>query len=294
MENRAGMDTARTLRPGDGDFPERLTRIPGAPATLRLRGRMGSPVARVALVGSRDPDEYGRDMARRLARGLVRAGVSVVSGGARGIDAEAHEGALEAGGHTVSVLASGVDLPSPRGHLDLFDRILDAGGALLSEYDDGTPACGFRFVERNRIVSGLCDAVVVVRAGRRSGALITAGLAREQHRPLLAVPGDADHPLSEGPLRLLREGARLAAEPADVLACLGLAPGQQPELPMVQLAPATQALLGALTAAPRHLSEVARIAGRTAGEALAGLLALELDGLCEQRPGQRFVRRGGE
>jgi len=214
------------------------------------------------------------------------------SGGARGIDAEAHEGALEAGGHTVAVLASGVDRPTPLGNLDLFERILAAGGALLSEYPDGTDARGYQFVERNRIVSGLCDAVVVVRAGRGSGALITAGLARDQRRPLLAVPGDADHPLSEGPLRLLREGALLAAEPGDVLACLGLAPGQQVELPLGQVSPEAQGLLGALTASPRHLSELARAAGRTTGEALAGLLVLELDGLCEQRPGQRFVRRG--
>ncbi len=286
------METARTLQPGDGIFPEPLTRIPGPPASLRLRGQMGTPVARVAIVGSRDADEYGRDMARRLARGLARAGVSVVSGGARGVDAEAHEGALEAGGHTVVVLAGGVDQPTPIGNRDLFERILAAGGALLSEYVDGTAVRDFRLVERNRIVSGLSDAVVVVRAARGSGALITAGLARDQRRALLAVPGDADHPLSEGPLRLLREGARLAAGPADVLACLGLAPGQQPELPMGEVAPAARALLGALTASPRHLSEVARAAGRTTGEALAGLLALELDGLCEQRPGQRFVRRG--
>ncbi len=286
------METARTLRPGDGHFPECLARIPGPPASLRLRGHLGTPVARVAIVGSRDADEYGRDMARRLARGLARAGVSVVSGGARGIDAEAHEGALEAGGHTVAVLGSGVDRPGPGANRDLFERLLASGGALLSEYPDGTPALGFRMVERNRIVSGLGDAVVVVRAARGSGALITAGLARAQGRPLLAVPGDAGHPLSEGPHQLLREGAGLAADPADVLACLGLAPGQQPELPLGDLSPSAGRLLAALTASPRHLSEVARAAGRSASEALAGLLALELDGLCEQRPGQRFVRRG--
>jgi DNA processing protein len=286
------MDAARTLWPGDGTFPDLLARIPGPPASLRLLGHLGAPVARVAIVGSRDPDEYGRDMARRLARGLVRAGLSVVSGGARGIDAEAHEGALEAGGHTVAVLGGGVERPTPRGNADLFDRILAAGGALLSEYDDTVLARDFQFVRRNRIVSGISDAVVVVRAARGSGALITAALARDQRRPLLAVPGDADHPLSEGPLRLLREGARLAAEPADVLACLGLAPGQQPELPVADVAPSARSLLGALTAAPRHLAEVARAAGVSPGEALAGLLALELDGLCEQRPGQRFVRRG--
>jgi len=285
------MDLARTLHPGDGTFPGALTRIPGPPASLRLRGVLGSPVARVAIVGARDADEYGRDMARRLARGLARAGVSIVSGGARGIDAEAHEGALEAGGHTVVVLGCGVDQPTPRSQRILFERVLEAGGALLSEYEDGTPVRDFRLVERNRLVSGLADAVVVVRASRTSGALITAALARRQGRPLLAVPGEAGHPLSEGPLRLLREGARLAAEPADVLGCLGLAAGQQAELPLGDLAPPARALLGALSLAPRHVAEVASLALQTTSEALAGLLMLELDGLCEQRPGQRFVRR---
>ena len=136
------MDTARTLRPGDGAFPEPLTRIPGPPASLRLRGHLGTPVARVAIVGSREADEYGRDMARRLARGLARAGVSVVSGGARGIDAEAHEGALEAGGHTVAVLGGGVDRPGPGGNRDLFERLLASGGALLSEYAGRNPGAG--------------------------------------------------------------------------------------------------------------------------------------------------------
>jgi len=286
------MDSARSLRPGDGEYPEQLTRIPGAPASLWLRGQLGRPVARVAVVGSRDADEYGRDMARRLARGLVRAGVSVVSGGARGVDAAAHQGALEAGGHTVVVLAGEVERPTPQGNDDLFSRILAAGGGLVSEYDAGTPPLPFRFVERNRIVSGMSDAVVVVRAGRGSGALLTAAFARDQRRPLLAVPGDADHPLSEGPLQLLREGAHLAAGAHDVLGCLGLAPGQQQELALGEVAPSARALLGALAASPRHVSEVARAAGRTVGEALVGLLALELDGLCEQRPGQRFVRRG--
>jgi DNA processing protein len=286
------MDTARTLLPGDGEFPGPLTRIPRPPASLRLRGHMGNPAARVAIVGTRDADEYGRDMARRLARGLARAGVSVISGGARGVDAAAHEGALEAGGHTVAVLAGEVERPTPRGNHDLFDRILAAGGALLSEDQPGFPLLPFRFVERNRIVSGLSDAVVVVRAGRGSGALLTAAFARDQHRPVLAVPGDVDHPLSEGPLRLLREGAGLAAEAADVLDRLGLAPGRQPELALGALDPAARTLLAALAVSPRHVSEVARAAGRSPGEALAGLLALELDGLCEQRPGQRFLRRG--
>ena len=285
------LDQVRTLLPGDGEFPEALTRIPRPPGSLRLRGALGAPRARVAIVGAREADEYGRDLARRLARGLARAGISIVSGGARGIDAEAHEGALEAGGHTVAVLACGVDRPTPRGNRVLFERILEAGGGLLSEYPDGTETRDYQFVERNRLVSGVSDAVVVVRAGRGSGALITARLARLQQKPLLAVPGEVDHPLSEGPLGLLREGARLATGPEDVLECLGLAPAQQVELPLGDLASPARELLGALTLAPRHLAEVARDARLSTGEALAGLLVLELDGLCEQRPGQRFVKR---
>jgi DNA processing protein len=285
------LDQVRTLQPGDEAFPEALTRIPRPPGSLRLRGALGAPRARVAIVGARESDEYGRDLARRLARGLARSGLSIVSGGARGIDAEAHEGALEAGGHTVAVLASGVDLPTPRGNRILFDRILEAGGGLLSEYPDGTAPRDFQYVERNRLISGVSDAVVVVRAGRDSGALITARLALLQGKPLLAVPGEVDHPLSEGPLRLLREGARLATGPQDVLECLGLASEQQVELPLGDLAPSSRELLGALTLAPRHLAEVAREARLTTAEALAGLLVLELDGLCEQRPGQRFVKR---
>jgi DNA processing protein len=283
---------ASTLRPGDGRYPAALARLPGAPASLRLRGSLGAARHRVAVVGSRDTDRYGRDTARGLARGLARAGVSVVSGGALGVDAAAHEGALEAGGHTVAVLGCGVDVAYPASHRELFERILAAGGGLLSEYEDGARAATWTFPDRNRIVAGMCDAVVVVRAGPRSGALITAAHARTFGVPVLAVPGDVDQELAEGPLALLRSGARLAASADDVLALLGLAPGAQPELPLAGLDPRARALLGALSRSPRHVDELARAAGVPAGAALAGLLALELDGLCEQRPGLEFLRRG--
>jgi len=288
------MKSARTIRPGDGHFPSTLARIAGAPTSLRLLGDLGRPAVRVAIVGSRDTDRYGRDTARRLARGLARAGVSVVSGGALGIDAAAHEGALEAGGHTVAVLGCGLDVTYPAGHRDLFARIVEAGGALLSEYEDGAHATGWTFPQRNRIVSGLSAAVLVVRAGAKSGALITAEHARAQGVPVLAVPGDVDEPLSAGPNRLLKEGARVVTEPADVLDLLGLAPGAQPELPLTgpgALDEVGRALLAALSLAPRHADAVALAAGLAPGPALAGLLRLELDGLCEQRPGLNFVRR---
>jgi DNA processing protein len=285
------VDDLRTLIPGDGHFPAALLRARPPPRRLRLRGDLGAPVRRVALVGARATDGYGRDMARGLARGLARAGVSIVSGGALGVDAEAHEGALEAGGHTVAVLGCGVDVAYPASHRDLFARILAGGGALLSELDDGTPGARWTFPERNRLVAALCDAVVVVRAGARSGALITAGQARACGVPLLAVPGDADQELSQGPLALLRAGARLAAEAADVLEVLGIRPGTQPELPLPALPPEQASLLSALGDAARHADELAGAAGLGPGAALAGLLGLELAGLAEQRPGLRFRRR---
>jgi DNA processing protein len=285
------MKAARSIRPGDGPYPARLGRLADRPTELRVRGELRPELRRVAVVGSREADAYGEEMARELAAGLARAGVSVVSGGARGVDAAAHLGALEAGGHTVAVLGTGVDVAYPARHRDLFERILEAGGALVSELADGAGARREHFPRRNRLVSGMSEAVVVVQAARGSGALITARWARAQGVPLLAVPGDAREPLSEGPIELLRRGAGVAATAADVLAAIGVeaAPEAQLALPDLEAGPA--ALLEALSARPRHADEVARRARVGPGAALAGLLALELEGLCEQRPGQYFLRR---
>ncbi len=285
------MEAPRTIRPGDGPYPAALARIPDRPAEMRMSGSLGEPRARVAVVGARLTDEYGADLARDLAAGLARAGVSVVSGGARGVDAAAHEGALGAGGHTVVVLGTGVDVAYPAGHRELFERILAAGGALLSEQPDGTRGWKANFPRRNRIVSGMSDAVVVVRAGERSGALITAEWARSQGVPVFAVPGDVRDPLSAGPLGLLRRGARLATSAQDVLEPLGITAAAAPQLELPVLSAGASALLSALGRRPRHADEVARAAGVAPGAALAGLLSLEIEGLCEQRPGHYFLRR---
>ena len=289
------MTTARTIRRGEAGFPSRLSRCADSPAELRVRGDLGSPPARVAIVGSRHPDVYGTEVARELAVGLARAGISVVSGGAQGVDAAAHEGALAAGGHTVAVFGCGLDVSYPASHAGLFSRIVDAGGALVSEYPDAQEGRRWTYPERNRIVSGMSDAVVVVRAGARSGALLTAERARAQGVPVLAVPGDVTSPLSQGPLALLRGGARAVGSAEDVLAELGLA--GQLALPGAGAAEAPPlegpeaAVWAALGRLPRHADEIAREAGLPPGPALAALLTLELEGRCEQRPGQHFVRR---
>jgi DNA processing protein len=284
------VESARTLRPGDGLYPDALAQIAERPAELRVRGSL-SGGRRVAIVGSRHPDEYGGDLARSLAEGLARAGLSVVSGGALGVDAVAHEAALDAGGHTVAVLGTGVDRVHPASHRALFARILASGGALVSEQPDGTPGWRGNFPARNRIISGLSEAVIVVRAGDRSGALITASWARSQGVPVLAVPGDVRDELSAGTTALLKGGARAVASAADVLAALGLDAPEERQLPLPALAGDESALMSVLARRPRHADEVARAAGVTPGAALAALLVLEVRGLCEQRPGHYFLRR---
>ena len=290
------MELARTIQPGDGEYPERLARLADHPVELRVRGALGRFPRRVALVGARVTDEYGEDLARTFGAGLARAGICVVSGGARGVDAAAHRGALEAGGHTVAVLGTGVDVCYPADHRALYADILAAGGALVSELPDGTRGHRHHFPARNRIIAGLSDAVVVVRARARSGALITASWARSQGTPLFAVPGDVRDDLSAGPHELLRTGAAVASSVADVLAGLGLdAEPAQRALPGIEAVGVDgSALLRVLTRRPRHADEVARAAGLPTGAALAGLLSLELGGLCEQRPGHYFLRRTGE
>jgi DNA processing protein len=282
---------ARTLRPGDGQYPARLAGIQRRPALLRVRGELGTRRA-VAIVGTRNPDAYGGDMARELAAGAVRAGLTVVSGGALGVDAAAHRGALDAGGHTVVVLGTGVDVFFPAVNRPLFQAVLASGGALVSEQPDGTPGWKANFPARNRIIAALAEAVVVVQAKEKSGALITASWARSLGVPVLAVPGDARDPLSAGPIGLLRAGALVAAEAGDLLRVLGIEAAPPPQLELPALEGDENAVLATLGRRPRHADEVARAAGVSPGAALAALLALELRGLCEQRPGHLFVRRG--
>jgi DNA processing protein len=288
------MHPARTILPGENGWPSKLSAVPEAPMRLRVRGDLGrAGERRVAIVGSRRADPYGVEMAGAIARDLARAGVCIVSGGAEGIDAAAHRGALDAGGRTIAVLGTGVDLVYPAAHRTLFARILEAGGALVSEYDDGSPAAPWTFPKRNRIVSGMSEAVVVARAGEQSGALITAAWARRQGVAVFAVPGDVREEGSAGPVSLLRQGAKVAAGAPDVLEHLGLA-GQLSlpvEAAQPDLAGDEAALFGALGRLPRHADEIARAAGVPPAVALSALLTLELRGLCEQRPGHYFLRR---
>ncbi len=213
----------RLIAPGEPEFPELLRQIPDPPLALYLKGRLPAAPA-VAMVGSRRASARGRAAARDFAAELARTGVVVVSGLAYGIDAAAHEGALDGGGATVAALASGLDRPSPAGNRRLAERILAGGGAWLSEYPPGTQALARHFPERTRLISGLARLTLVVEAREASGTLWTARHALEQDRDLLVVPGPIDSDQYRGSNRLLRDGAAPVLEAADLLLALGLEP----------------------------------------------------------------------
>ena len=213
---------ARVVLPGDDEYPSRLAGIANPPQLLYLRGQIAPEARRVAVVGSRDADEGGLEIARGFGDALARAGVAVVSGGARGIDTAAHEGALWGEGSTIAVLGCGIDVCYPPGNAGLFERMARGAGAIVSELPPGTPPQQRNFPRRNRTIAGLSDAVVVVRAALRSGALITADHAAQQGRILFAVPGEVGQALASGPNELLRLDAAYPATSAlDVLERLG-------------------------------------------------------------------------
>lgn len=200
------------------DFPPLLGRIPSAPAALFVRGDITALWRpQIAIVGSRNASAGGRATARDFASALVRAGMTITSGMAEGIDGAAHAAALDAGGLSVAVVGTGADVIYPRKHMRLVERLLEQQGALVSEFPLGTPGKPENFPRRNRIISGLCLGTLVVEAGLQSGSLITARLASEQGREVFAIPGSIHNPMARGCHRLLRDGAKLVESAADVL-----------------------------------------------------------------------------
>lgn len=278
-------------------YPAPLRSIPDSPALLYFCGGLqGLERPAVAIIGARTATEYGRRISAMLAADLVTAGMVVVSGGAYGIDAAAHRGALQAGGETIAVLGCGVDRVYPRSHAGLFREIIDHG-ALVSEYPLGTPPEGFRFPARNRIISGLVKGVVVVEATEKSGSLITARLALDQGREVFAVPGRIDSPKSVGTHRLLQQGAHLVQTAEDILEGLSWTNGmfgadRKPERGdgSPALPPREQLLLDHLDAYPRDIDSIVRNTDFTIVELHSLLLQLELKGLVRQLSGQQYER----
>lgn len=292
QEERIQMFTTR-----EDIYPTLLKQIYDPPGTLFYRGVLPQATRpHVAIVGSRHPTPYGRDVAAWFARDLARAGVVIVSGLAHGIDGIAHEAALEAGGTTLAVLAGGVDMKSvyPSFHRHLAEQIVGTGGALLSEFPIGSQAFKHHFPFRNRVVAGLSVATLVVEAAAKSGSLITAKSALEHGRDVFAVPGNIRSEMSEGPHMLLRQGAALATSPDDILTFLGATPLLAP--PTSALAPPTdpdaKLVFEALGAEPLYADEIAWTTMLDTGRVNAALGMLELEERVKNVGGRRYIKLG--
>jgi len=283
---------ARVLTLEDPGYPRQLRNIADPPPVLYLKGDLSpSDDPAIAIVGTRRPTVYGRQAAEVFARGLAENGITVVSGLARGIDTAAHRAALDAGGRTLAVLGSGLDIMYPSENRRLAAEIA-AHGAVISEFALGTQPDGVNFPRRNRIISGLSAAILVVEAGDTSGALITAEFALEQGRDVFAVPGNIFSPASRGPNRLISDGAKPACELRDLLEELNLemaaehleARGAIPE------SETEAAILRCLGHEPLHIDEIRRAVCLPMSVVSSTLTMLELKGLARQAGGMNYVR----
>ncbi len=279
-----------TLASNEPDFPAGLAELRHCPPVLFGQGELvPDDWPAVAVVGTRRPSAYGRQVAEKLARQLAENGVTVVSGLARGIDTCAHRGALQGGGRTVAVLGSGIDICYPPENLRLLQEIASRG-AVLSEFNLGVGPVPMNFPRRNRIVSGLAGVVVAVEAGERSGVLNTVVWAKSQGREVFAVPGRITDQTSTGCNRLLQQGARLLADVTDILECLGVARRSAEGCGAV-LDAEQRRVLDFLSGDPAHVDEICAGLKVPVATLLGTLMQLEMQGLVRQLPGKLFVRQ---
>jgi DNA processing protein len=279
----------------DESYPTQLKEIASAPPVLYVRGDKSILSNKsLAVVGSRKFTEYGQRVTENLTRDLTRAGLTIVSGLALGIDGIAHRAALDAGGLTAAVLGTGIDDATiyPREHFNLAQRIIENGGALITEQPPKTPSLKQNFPARNRIMSGLALGTLVIEAAESSGSLITANFALEQNREVFAVPGDIFSPQSTGANLLLKRGAKLVSSAADILEELSIS-HSQPELPLKIFEPKTDAektLWKALSNEPLHIDKISKLTKLDTATVASVLSALEIDGAVKNIGGQNFIR----
>lgn len=291
--------------PAEADYPRLLREIPDPPPVLyycgdpKLVKDLGTLPA-IAIVGTRDPSDYGRRWTRKISSALAQNGFIVVSGLADGIDSEAHRNCIESGGKTVAVLGTGVDVVYPSTNRRLYQEVLENGLA-LSEYPAGTQPDRTHFPRRNRIVAGLCRAVLVLEAPKKSGALITAYLANDYGRDVYALPGSLDNLKSKGCLALISKGAQMILGEAELLEMLGTMPQldypvmEATQLPLIDLSAELSQVLQSVNAIV-HSNKVDAAAfdtivqqtGMLAGSVSGALLQLEMLGLVSQLPGMRY------
>ena len=292
----AKLDAAgiRVLTLAEEAYPLELKRIYDPPPVLYWRGcRLPGEGLKIAIVGTRRATAYGLKVAAELAADLAVAGVGVVSGLARGIDAAAHRGALQGQGATWGILGCGVDVIYPPEHRELYRQVMDSG-AIISEFPPGTPPDAGHFPARNRIISGLTSGTVVVEAAAKSGALITADLALEQNRDVFAVPGPITSRSSQGANELIKQGARVVTGVEDILAEYTTASlwslSRAEQEVAVALTTTEEQVLAGLSVMPVHLDALLATAGLPPGELNTALLQLEMRQLVRRLPGGFYVR----
>ncbi len=286
----------RYLTIWDEEYPALLKRIPDPPVVLFYRGTIRPEHGQaIAVVGTRTPSNYGKVVTSEIVRQLVSHGFTIVSGMARGVDAIAHHTAIQAGGETLAVLGNGVDRCYPADNRSLYESI-PKHGALLSEFFLGTGPDAANFPRRNRIISGMALGTLVVEAGERSGALITAYYALNHNREVFAIPGNITSPRSRGTNRLIQQGAKLVRHVEDILEELpktaGASPPSKPaerELPE-NLTELERKILNRLSGDPLHIDRLVMELRESPSVILSELLTLELMGLVQQLPGKMFVR----
>ena len=279
----------------DEAYPTQLKEIASAPPVLYIRGdRDILSNKSIAIVGSRKFTEYGRRVTENLTRDLVRAGLTIVSGLALGIDGIAHRAALDAGGLTAAVLGTGIDDATiyPREHFNLAKSIIENGGALITEQPPKTPSLKQNFPARNRIMAGLALGTLVIEAAENSGSLITAGFALEQNREVFAVPGDIFSPQSTGTNRLIKNGAKLVTSAADILEELNIS-RTQPALALKIFEPKTdeeKIIWKNLSNEPLHIDKISKMTRLDTAAVASVLSALEIEGAVKNIGGQNFIR----
>ena len=284
-----------------GNYPQYLKEIFAPPPVIFVRGDISVfSLHAVAMVGTRSPTVYGKNIATAITRELVEHGLAVVSGLALGIDTIAHQTCVEHGGRTVAVLGCGIDRIYPSSNAPLSKKICDCGGAVVSEFPMGTPPEAFNFPRRNRIISGLSAGVCIVEGGEKSGSLITAHYALQQGRDVFAVPGPVTSPLSTGTFNLIKDGAIPARNGHEIAEALSLI--EHPRLkartscgpvlsaPLSLLSETEQTVYNALSEAPRRVDELSALIGRPVMQLFDVLLNLELKGLARQMSGGLYKR----
>lgn len=292
-ENRLKARKIKYIYPGHECYPDRLYDIPDPPMLLFAVGDIDvlkCHVPTVAVVGARKASLYGRSVADRIAGDMVRAGVTVVSGMALGIDGVAHRAALREKGQTIAVLGCGINVPYPRENYDIYHDISVSGGVILSENGLDVQPEAFRFPYRNRIISGLSDGVLVVEARKRSGSLITADQALEQGRDVYAVPGRITDAASEGCNNLIRMGAVCVTSGADILDELGIRTCQETRFNKNLLAPIEKKVYSCVRLESRHVDDICLEAEMTVSETAQVLFELERKKLVKQLVRNYYVR----